>query len=342
MVGRKCGGLRKIPYPMKIFRSLEELTPDFRDAYVTIGNFDGVHVGHRYIFNRIIEEAHQAGSKAVVITFDPHPKMVLHPERRPFYLIATLEEKMALLEEIGIDGVFIIPFSLEYARTTAQSFVCDVLWKSFRVKKVFIGHDYTFGRGKEGKQQLLEDYGKKLGFGVAVIDAVKVGDLIISSTLIRNLILDGKVEMTADFLGRPYNLRGTVVQGYRRGTGLGFPTANLVPEKVLVPRTGVYAAVVVLRDERYAAVLNIGFNPTFGNDEMTIEVHLLDFKGEIYGETLQVYFIDRLREERSFASPEELALQIQKDVVLGKERLKPYLPGGEKNDLPLPFGRQKK
>jgi len=342
MVRRKYGGLRKTPYSMKIFRSLEELTPDFHDAYVTIGNFDGVHVGHRYIFNQIIEEARRVGSKAVVITFDPHPKMVLHPERRPFYLIATLEEKMALLEEIGIDGVFLIPFSLEYAKTTAQSFICDVLWKHFRVKKVFIGHDYTFGRGKEGKKQLLEDYGKELGFEVTVIDAVKVEDMIISSTLIRNLILDGQVGMAADFLGRPYNLRGTVVQGYRRGADLGFPTANLLPEKVLVPRKGVYAAVVVLREERYAAVLNIGFNPTFGNDEMTIEVHLLDFKGDIYGETLQVYFIDRLREERPFASPEDLALQIRKDVILGKERLKPYLPGGEKSDPPLPFGRQKK
>jgi riboflavin kinase/FMN adenylyltransferase len=326
---------------MKIFRSLEELTSDFHDAYVTIGNFDGVHVGHRYIFNQIIEEARLVGSQAVVITFDPHPKMVLHPDRRPFYLIATLEEKMALLEESGVDAVFLISFSLEYAQTTAQSFICDVLWNRFRVKKVFIGHDYTFGRGKEGKKQLLEDFGKELGFDVAVIDAVKVEDTVISSTLIRNLILDGQVKTAADFLGRPYNLKGTVVKGYRRGTDLGFPTANLAPEKVLVPCIGVYAAVVVLRGERYAAVLNIGFNPTFGNDDMAIEIHLLDFEGEIYGETLQVYFIERLRDELRFSSPAELALQIQKDVALGKVLLKPYLRGGEKNDLPLPFGRQR-
>ncbi|MBN1547103.1 MAG: bifunctional riboflavin kinase/FAD synthetase [Syntrophaceae bacterium] len=325
---------------MKIFRTLEEITPEFHDAYVTIGNFDGVHVGHRYIFNQIIDEARRVGSKAVVITFDPHPKMILHPDRRPFYLIATLEEKMALLAEIGIDGVFLIPFSLEYAQTTAQSFICDVLWERLRIKKVFIGHDYTFGRGKEGKKQLLEDFGRKLGFDVAVIDAVKVGETIISSTLIRNLILEGRVREAADFLGRPYNLKGHVVKGYRRGKDLGYPTANLTPEKVLVPRTGVYAAIVLRRHTRHAAVLNIGYNPTFGNNELTIEIHLLNFTGEIYGETLQVYFVERLRDEVRFASPEELVRQIQRDVSQGQEVLRPYLLGGEKSDLPLPFGRQ--
>lgn len=326
---------------MKIFRNSEEITPEFHNAYVTIGNFDGVHVGHRYIFNQIIEEARRVGSKAVVITFDPHPKMVLHPDRRPFFLITTPQEKMALLEEIGIDGVFLIPFSLEYARTTARSFICDVLWQHFRVRKVFIGHDYTFGYGKEGNQQLLENFGKELGFDVAVIDAVKVRDTIISSTLIRNLILEGRVKDAADFLGRLYNLKGTIVKGHQRGGGLGFPTANLAPEKVLIPRTGVYAALALLNGVRYAAVLNIGFNPTFGNEELAIEVHLLDFKGEIYGETLQVYFVERLRNEVRFASPEELVRQIQQDVAQGTALLKPYLPGGAKSDLPLPFGRQK-
>jgi riboflavin kinase/FMN adenylyltransferase len=325
---------------MNIFRTLEEISPEFHNAYVTIGNFDGVHVGHRYIFNRIIEEARQVGSKAVVITFDPHPKMILHPDRRPFYLITTLEEKMALLEEIGIEGVFLIPFSLEYAQTTARSFICDILWQSFRVRKVFIGHDYTFGRGKEGKQQLLEEFGKELGFDVQVIDAVKVKDTVISSTLIRNLILDGKVKEAADFLGRPYNLKGPVIRGHQRGTGMGFPTANLAPEKVLVPRTGVYAAIVLADGKKYAAMLNIGYNPTFGNEELAIEVHLLDFHEDIYGKTLQVYFIDRLRDEMRFATPEDLVHQIQQDVDRGKALLAPYLPGGAKNNLPLPFGRQ--
>jgi len=267
--------------------------------------------------------------------------MVLHPDRRPFFLITTPQEKMALLEEIGIDGVFLIPFSLEYARTTARSFICDVLWQHFRVRKVFIGHDYTFGYGKEGNQQLLENFGKELGFDVAVIDAVKVRDTIISSTLIRNLILEGRVKDAADFLGRLYNLKGTIVKGHQRGGGLGFPTANLAPEKVLIPRTGVYAALALLNGVRYAAVLNIGFNPTFGNEELAIEVHLLDFKGEIYGETLQVYFVERLRNEVRFASPEELVRQIQQDVAQGTALLKPHLPGGAKSDLPLPFGRQK-
>ncbi|NLN60496.1 MAG: bifunctional riboflavin kinase/FAD synthetase [Deltaproteobacteria bacterium] len=326
---------------MEIFKSPKDISSEFRDAYVTIGNFDGIHVGHRYIFNQIITEARSVNAKAVVITFEPHPKMVLHPERRPFYLIATLEEKMALLEEIGIDAVFLIPFSLDYAQTTARAFICDVLWQHFRVKKVFIGHDYTFGRGKEGNQELLEKFGKDLGFEVTVIDAVKVGDRIISSTLVRNLILAGEVKEAADCLGRPYNLGGTVVRGHQRGGDIGFPTANLEPEKVLIPRTGVYAAVVLLQDVRYAAVLNIGYNPTFGDSEMTIEIHLLDFDGDIYGKALQVYFIDRLRDELRFPSAEELVRQIRQDIAIGKTLLKPYLSGGEKDDLPLPFGRQK-
>ena len=319
---------------MKIFNSLEAITPDFHHTYVTIGNFDGVHIGHQCIFNRIQSEAKQAGAKTAVMTFDPHPKMILHPERRPFYLIATKEEKMALLEKNGIDAAFLIPFSLDFAKTTAQTFVQDILWQHLRVRKVFIGHDYTFGYGKEGNQAFLEKYGQNLGFSVSVIDAVKLSDTIISSTLVRQCILDGEIHKAMTFLGRPYNIKGTVIKGYRRGEGLGFPTANLDPEKVLLPKEGVYAAWIILENQQFDAVLNIGYNPTFSNDHLTIEIHLLDFKEDLYGKTLQVYFVDRLRDEMKFATAEKLALQIRHDVIHAKEVLQQQ---GRQNDLPLYF-----
>ena len=307
---------------MKIFNSLEAITPDFHHAYATIGNFDGVHVGHRYIFKQIQSEAKQMGAKTVVMTFDPHPKMILHPERRPFYLITTLGEKMALLEKSGIDAVFLIPFSLDYAKTTAQSFVQDILWQRLHVKKIFIGHDYTFGYGKEGNQAFLEKYGQRLGFSVSVIDAVKMSGTIISSTLIRHCILDGEVRKAMTLLGRPYNIKGTVIKGYRRGNDLGFPTANLNPEKLLLPKEGVYAAWIILESQQFDAVLNIGYNPTFSNDHLTVEIHLLDFKEDIYGKNLQVYFVDRLRDEVKFTTPEKLASQIRQDITQTKNLLK--------------------
>jgi len=319
---------------MKIFNSLEAITPDFHRAYVTIGNFDGVHRGHQYIFNQIQSEAGQVGAKAAVMTFDPHPKMILHPERRPFYLITTLEEKMALLEKSGIDAVFLIPFSLNYAKTTAQEFVQDILWQHLHVRKVFIGHDYTFGCGKGGNQAFLEKYGQNLGFSVSVTDAVKMSDTIISSTLVRQCILDGEVHKAMTFLGRPYNIKGTVIKGYRRGSDLGFPTANLDPEKVLLPKEGVYAAWIILESQQFDAVLNIGYNPTFSNDHLTIEVHLLDFKKELYGKTLQVYFIDRLRDEIKFTTSEDLVLQIRQDVIHAKYLLKQQ---ADQDELPLYF-----
>jgi riboflavin kinase/FMN adenylyltransferase len=267
------------------------------------------------------------------MTFDPHPKMILHPERRPFYLIATLEEKMALLEKSGIDAVFLIPFSLDYAKTTAQTFVQDILWQRLRVRKVFIGHDYTFGCGKEGNRAFLERYGQNLGFSVSVIDAVKISETIISSTLVRHCILDGEVRKAMIFLGRPYNIKGTVVKGYRRGNDLGFPTANLEPEKVLLPKEGVYAAWAILENQRFDAVLNIGDNPTFSNDRLSLEVHLLDFQEELYGKTLQVYFVDRLRNEVKFTTAEELAAQIRQDVIHAKE----LLQQARQDNLPLYF-----
>lgn len=319
---------------MKILQGYDGVSDEFKGAIATIGNFDGVHLGHQQIFRKIVQEARQNRSKSVVITFDPHPKSVLHPEKRPFYLLTTLEEKLKLIESLEVDGVMLIPFSLEFSKTTARDFVCRILWEQLRIKKLFIGHDYTFGKGKEGNEEFLARYGKELGFQVDVTNAVKVGEIIISSTKIRNLIFDGDVKTAGTLLGRPYNLKGRVTGGYRRGAQLGFPTANLEPEKILIPPEGVYAVVVELKGTRYQGVLNIGSNPTFGNERQTVELHILDFQDDIYGEGLELFFIDRIRAEVRFDGPESLANQIRKDVAQARIILEPLF--SKRREAPTP------
>jgi len=309
---------------MKILHGFSGVSDEFKGAIATIGNFDGVHLGHQQIFRKIVQEARQNQSKSVVITFAPHPKSILHPDKRPFYLLTTLDEKLKLIESLEVDGVMLIPFSLEFSKTTAKDFVCQILWEQLRIKKIFIGHDYTFGKGKEGNEEFLARYGKKLGFQVDVTNAVKVGEIIISSTRIRNAILDGDVKTAGALLGRPYNLKSSVTGGHKRGTQLGFPTANLEPEKILLPPEGVYAVVVELKKNRYQGVLNIGSNPTFGNKELTVELHILDFQADIYGEELEIFFIDRIRGEVRFDNPESLVNQIRNDVTRARTILDPF------------------
>ncbi len=308
---------------MKIFNGIDDVSGEFQGSIATIGNFDGVHLGHQQIFRKIVREARENQCKSVVITFDPHPKSILHPEKRPFYLLTTLKEKLKLIESLEIDAVMLIPFSLEFSKTTAKDFVCNILWEQLRIRKIFIGHDYTFGKGKEGNEEFLARYGKHLGFQVDVTNAVKVGETIISSTRIRNAIQDGDVKTAGALLGRPYNLKGTVTGGYRRGAQLGFPTANLEPEKVLLPPEGVYAVFVEREGICFQGVLNIGFNPTFGGEKLTVELHILDFQSDIYGEEIEVFFIDRIREEVRFESPEALLQQIRTDVARARTILEP-------------------
>jgi riboflavin kinase/FMN adenylyltransferase len=306
---------------MDIIRGSENIPADLKGVFATIGNFDGVHLAHRHIFKRMIDEARQEACKTVVISFEPHPKMVLHPDRRPFYLISSAEEKINLLNEIGIEAFLILPFSLEYSRTTAREFVQDVLWEKLRIKKIIIGHDYTFGRGKEGNETFLNAEGKRLGFAVEAMNAFRVGDEIVSSTKIREAILRGDVRFAAALLGRPYNLSGRVAAGDQRGQELGFPTANVAANKELLPPRGVYAIRCLLQDKKYDGVLNIGFNPTFSGGRLTIEVHIFDFDRNIYGEILDVLLIERLRDEIRFDGPEQLIAQIRKDVVQARSLL---------------------
>lgn len=313
---------------MKIINSFDDVPEEFKGAVATIGNFDGVHLGHQQIFRKVVQEARRNRCKSVVITFDPHPKSVLHPEKRPFYLLTTPEEKLKLIASLQIDAVMLIPFSLDFAKTSARDFVCRILWEQLRIRKIFIGHDYTFGQGKEGNEEFLARYGRKLGFEVDVTNAVMEEGILISSTKVRNLIFDGEVKTAGALLGRPYNLKGRVAGGYGRGGQLGFPTANLEPEKDLLPPEGVYAVIAEWKGSRYRGVLNIGHNPTFDNEALTVELHLLDFQGDLYGEELEVFFIDRIRGEVRFDSPESLVEQIGKDVAQARTILDPLFSQG--------------
>jgi riboflavin kinase/FMN adenylyltransferase len=306
---------------MDVIRGSENIPTGLRGAVVTIGNFDGVHLGHQYIFRRLIAEANKERRPAVVISFDPHPKMVLHPERRPFYLITSLEEKIRHLSNLGIDALILIPFSLDYARTTAEGFVFGFLWERLRIRRILIGQDYTFGRGKEGNEAFLTASGDRLGFEVEVLSAFKVGETTISSTKIRNALLAGEVRYAASLLGRPYNLAGEVISGRHRGVALGFPTANIRPDKELVPPNGVYAVHVLIEGNRHRGALNIGVNPTFADQSRSIEVNIFDFDENIYGKHLDLLFIERLREEIRFASPGELIAQIDRDIARVREIL---------------------
>lgn len=307
---------------MRIFEGIEAIDEDFRGAFVTIGNFDGVHMSHQHICRKLAAEAKKAGKKSLVITFDPHPKMILHPNIHPFYLLTTRSEKMALLEGCGVDATVIIPFDLNYSKVTAEEFVRDFLWKKLAITKIIIGHDYVFGQARQGNDAFLKAQGRKLGFSVEVIKAFKIDNEIVSSTLIRNCILSGDIPTATKLLGRFYNVEGVVVSGAGRGTGLGYPTANIEPEKELLPPSGIYAAFVMVDGRRYMGALNIGAKPTFEDYTSTLEVFLLDYEGDLRGKKLNVLFVEKLRDIVKFDGPESLKRQIAADVEKTKEILK--------------------
>jgi riboflavin kinase/FMN adenylyltransferase len=308
---------------MKIIRNIDYITQEYRDSNVTIGNFDGIHLGHQEILKKTVKESKEANRKSIVITFDPHPKKVIHPERRPFFLLNTLEEKLNLIESFDIDIVILISFTTAFSKTTAEEFVRNILWDKLHLNKLFIGYDYAFGKNKVGNASFLRTFGEKLGFQVEEIGAVMIDDTIVSSTNARLSILKGDVRGTSRMLARPYNMSGNVVKGFRRGTEIGFPTANIESEKV-IPAEGVYAIIAEVEGNRYQGVINIGYNPTFGNEELSMEVHLLDFQGDIYEKTIDIQFIDRLRDETKFDSPDKLVVQIKKDIASAKKILAPY------------------
>ncbi|WP_305042012.1 bifunctional riboflavin kinase/FAD synthetase [Geoalkalibacter sp.] len=305
---------------MQVINDLSNIEQPFRHAVVTLGNFDGVHLGHREIFRRVVHRAREAGGTAVVFSFWPHPLRVLAPHQE-LRLINTYEEKVRLIAASCID-VFLCPaFTRDLAALTPEEFVRRILVERVGVRRIVVGYDYRFGRGRSGDADLLRKMGQEYGFEVEVMAPIAQGQAVYSSTRIRELVSKGEVREVVALLGRHFTLEGRVVHGDHRGTSLGFPTANLATDKELLPAAGVYAVKALHGGHTHDAVANIGRKPTFGGDALSIEVHLLDFTGNLYGESLRLYFFDRLRAEQRFKSIEDLRAAITADIARAREIL---------------------
>lgn len=299
---------------MKVFHDLPPGPGPFSRTVVTVGNFDGVHLGHRAILRRVCQRARELDCQPMALTFDPHPVKVLHPESN-LPLLTTPAQKIELLRDAGLAAVVVLPFTREFAAIPAREFVRDYFHTRLQAREVVVGHDYCFGHKRQGNIDLLKQMGRDLGFSVQVVWGVEVEDAVVSSSLIRAMLRLGKVAEANRLLGRRYGVMGRVVAGKGRGAKLlGIPTANLVSENDLLPASGIYAVWVEREGQRLPGVANIGTCPTFNNQELSLEVHLLDFNGDLLGERLQVEFAARLREERRFPSFGELAAQIRADI----------------------------
>jgi len=305
---------------MLIYRTIEEIPAPFLQAAVTVGNFDGVHLGHRAIFKKIRQAAAEQGGVSVVVTFAPHPLKVLAPER-DFRLITTYAEKERLIAESGIDVLVIIPFSREFADIPAENFVRDLLAGRIGMKSLVVGFDYVFGRNRSGDVDMLRRLGEELGFAVTVLDQVGNEKTGFSSSMVRELISTGDVQGVVPLLGRYFSVGGEVVHGFHRGKQLGFPTANIKVEEELLPKPGVYAVKVEGDGWVCDGACNIGNNPTFYGLTETVEVHLLDFDADLYGSRLRVYFVERIRDDREFPDIFLLLEAIRNDVSRCREIL---------------------
>lgn len=280
---------------------------------IAIGVFDGVHVGHQALIGQTAEGAKQLAGRALAATFDPLPIQALAPGAPPSAL-SDVDDRVRLLHEAGADGVVVFHFTKEFAALTAAEFVRRLVGAG-EVRRIFVGEDFQFGHDRGGNVRALAATGAKHGFDVVVATPVMEGGEVVSSTRIRNALLAGDVTGAARLLGRPYSVRGTVVHGEKRGRELGFPTINLaIPLERLLPRDGIYAMTVRVRDEEVVAAASLGVRPTFGSGDRTLEAYLLDWEGDVYGDTIEAAFMKRLRDELRFASAEELTEQIARDV----------------------------
>jgi len=308
---------------MRVYYGFDEIPESTARAFVTIGNFDGVHRGHQLLFERVAQQAARDKGLSAAITFDPHPLEVLRPQG--IKLINTTEQKVELIRQTGIDILLILPFTRELAATPAADFI-DEITKAFPMRELVVGYDYAFGRGREGDIPFLKEQGQKKGFTVTVIDALTIDGEIVSSTRIRKLVSQGRMRDVARLMGRPYQIRGEVKVGQKRGGAeIGFPTANLhISPDDLCPRHGVYVVQVTYGGRCYGGVMNIGKNPTFdrGSDPTIMaETHIFDFNQDIYGQPIKINFLRYLRGERRFNGIAELSAQIARDVEEAKKVL---------------------
>lgn len=304
---------------MSVFFDFAQTVNPLRNPVATIGNFDGVHRGHLTLFDMVKQRAAMINGESVVITFDPHPLKVMKPGNGP-PLITPTEQKLSLIKAAGIEIIFCIPFTRNFASISAREFVQNILLDGIGIREIVVGYDYSFGRGREGNIELLKEMGQTGGFLVHVAEPVHIGNRLVSSTAIRELLQEGNLPDAKLLLGRDYQISGQVVKGMNRGGRLlGFPTANLDPIDELVPRVGVYAVHVVIDDTVFEGVTNIGYNPTFGKGPFSVETHILDFERDLVGKDIIIRFKKRLRNEKKFASIDELSDQIRKDVLTAKK-----------------------
>lgn len=286
------------------------------NTVLTVGTFDGVHRGHRALIETVVEKARKRNARSVVVTFDPHPREIINPGKSGIQMLTTLKERSELLEDIGVDVLLVIPFDRDFSLLTSEEFVRDVIFKNVGVSEFVIGYDHQFGRDREGTIDTIEKLGKELGFDSHVVSKQEMGDVTISSTLIRKTLSEeGDVKQAAEYLNRRYLLNGIVTHGDQRGKPIGFPTANLKPEheNKVIPKNGVYAVRVRVDGTWHGGMMNIGIRPTFEGQERTLEVNIFEFDEDIYGQTIQVRFVDRIREEMKFEGIEELKEQLQQD-----------------------------
>lgn len=315
---------------MKVFNDIATLRAHLDGPVVTIGNFDGLHRGHRAIVERVLERGRESGRSTLLITFEPHPLRVLAPERAPL-MITTPRQKLALLEATGIEYVLILPFTMELAEVGAEAFVGDHLARGLGAREVYVGANFNFGKGREGTADLLLRLCAGLGIRAATVDEVRSLGSPVSSSRIRRAVQAGEVELARELLGRPYAIEGTVVHGDARGAALGFPTANLAARNELIPQDGVYVTEAVVDDTARPSVTNIGGRPTFAGSTYAIETHLLDDPGDLYDRAMEVRFHARLRKELRFDSPRALVEQVRKDVDRARTYFAPPRP-----DAPRP------
>jgi riboflavin kinase/FMN adenylyltransferase len=314
-----------------IIQGVKNIQTKFVSTALTIGNFDGVHLGHQVLINKVVQQAKKTGSQSVVMTFEPHPVQALHPERK-LHRIFDFEDQKRQLEALGIDALVIEPFSREFSQVTPDRYIHDWIYEPFKPSLLVVGYDFSFGANRSGSIDFLRDQGSKLGFEVEVVPPVKVSEVLVSSSKIREAIDDGNVRLAASLLGRRFYVEGIVERGAGRGRTIGVPTANLHLTAETIPARGVYCAFVDSRTGRHRAVVNVGLNPTFqqsSHQALSVEVHLVGVETEqndgrgpnLYGEILRVEFVDRLRDERRFGSVDELVAQIRRDIDEGMRRL---------------------
>ena len=298
---------------LKIYQSISDFFCN-RKTIITIGTFDGVHLGHQKIVAQITKNAHALNCESLVLTFFPHPRMVLQ-ESTEMKQLNTLNEKIALLDNLGIDNLVVHPFDKEFSRLTAEEFVKKVLVDVFKIKKIIIGHDHRFGRNRTATIDDLINFGETYGFEVEQISAEEINEVSISSTKIRNALLEGNIELATNYLGYDYSLTGIIIEGKQLGRTIGYPTANITIEEdyKLIPNNGVYIAKSVLNGKTVFGMMNIGTRPTVDGTKQTIEINFFDFKQDLYGQKITISLLHRMRSEQKFESIDALKNQLGKD-----------------------------